>query len=215
MNFFMLLMDLYEKPTFINQNNYQQVFMRLKNDNFFNAINIDDCIEDKYLDEIDPDSNYHTNDTCNYTITTDDIKVKTPHDLALMTFNIRSLRKNFKNFTNLLGRINSKIHVICLTESWLGSLDNIKDFEIDGNHTPLYQNRVGNIHGGGVVTYIHKDISKHKYLKHLSFVDSFNHCLGTEITINNKTTTLLNIYIDHLTILMILFLINSINWSKK
>ena len=55
----------------------------------------------------------------------------------------------------MLGRINSKIHIICLTESWLGPLDNIKDFEIDGYHTPLYQNCIENIHG--FTTYIHKD----------------------------------------------------------
>ena len=192
--FFMLLLDLYEKPTYIDKNNYQQVFMRLKNDNFFNITTNHDDIEDRYLNDVDPDSNYQADDTCDYTITTDDIKVKSPHDLALMTFNIRSLKKNFNNLTNMLGRINSKIHIICLTESWLGPLDNIKDFEIDGYHTPLYQNRIENIHGGGVVTYIHKDIPKHKHIKHLSFVDGFNHCLGTEITLNNKTTILLNVY---------------------
>ena len=192
--FFMLLLDLYEKPTYINKNNYQQVFMRLKNENFFDINFNSDRAENKYLNDIDPDSNYHNNDTCDYTITTDDIKVKTPHDLALMTFNIRSLKKNFKNFTNLISRINSKIHVICLTESWLGPLDNIKDFEIEGYHTPLYQNRIENIRGGGVVTFIHKDISKHKHIKDLSFVDSFNHCLGTEIIINNKSMIILNVY---------------------
>ena len=192
--FFMLLLDLYEKPTYIDKNNYQQVFMRLKNDNFFNLTTNYESTENKYLNEIDPDSNYYASDTCEYTVTTDDIKVKVPHDLALMTFNIRSLKKNFKNFTQMLSRINSKIHIICLTESWLSSLDNIKDFEIDGYHTPLYQNRIGNSHGGGVVTYIHKDISKYKHLKHFSFVDSFNHCLATEITITNKSTTILNIY---------------------
>ena len=95
----------------------------------------------------------------------------------------------------MLGRINSKIYIICLTESWLGPLDNIEDFEIDGYHTrTLYQNRIENIHSGGVVTYIHKDISKHKHIKHLAFVHSLNHCLGTEITLNNKTTILLNVY---------------------
>ena len=58
----------------------------------------------------------------------------------------------------------------------------------------MQQNRKGNMHGGGVITYIHKDIPKHNLLKSMSFVDEFNHCLATEITINNKTTTFLNIY---------------------
>ena len=112
----------------------------------------------------------------------------------MMTFNIRSIRKHFKDFTNLLGRIQSKIHIICLTESWLGPQDNIDDFRLDGYHTPLYQNRTGNMIGGGVVTYVHKDIAIHKHIKHLSFVDNFNNCLATDVTINNKTITFLNIY---------------------
>ncbi len=50
------------------------------------------------------------------------------------------------------------------------------------------------MHGGGVITYIHQDIPKHKVVESMSFVDECNHCLATEITINNKTTTLLNVY---------------------
>ena len=86
-----------------------------------------------------------------------------------------------------------KIHVICLTESWLGPLDNINDFAIDGYHTPLFQNRQHSTHGG-VITYIHKDIDKHRNVPSMSFVDEFNHCLATEITIKNKPITFLNIY---------------------
>ena len=85
-------------------------------------------------------------------------------------------------------------YLICLTESWLSPLDNIKDFELEGYHSPLYQNRIGNMHGGGVITYVHKDISKHRLVKNLSFVDEYNHCLATEVNINNKVTTFLNIY---------------------
>ena len=192
--FYLLLLDLYEQPSYINKNNFKEVYMKLKKDDFFEVPNNYGYSNDKYLDDIDPDINFHVNDTCNYTISTDEIKVNSPHDLAMMTFNIRSLRKNFKNFINMLSRIRSKIHIICLTESWLGSLDNIDDFKLDGYHTPLYQNRLDNIHGGGVVTYFHKDIPKFKYAKHLSFVDEYNNCLAAEITVKNKTTTFLNIY---------------------
>ena len=71
----------------------------------------------------------------------------------MMTFNIRSIKKNFDNFTKLLSSITVKVHIICLTESWLGTLDNIDDFKLDGYYPPQYQNRIGNMHGGGVVTY--------------------------------------------------------------
>ena len=146
------------------------------------------------IDDIDPDCNFKMNDTCDYTIDTDTIKVTSTKDLAMMTLNIRSIRKNFNSFTELLTRMKSKIHIICLTETWLGPLDNIEDFELEGYYSPLYQNRTGNFCGGGVITYIHKDVTKFKYVKNLSFVDSFNHCLATEISINNKVSTFLNVY---------------------
>ena len=81
-----------------------------------------------------------------------------------------------------------------MTETWLGQNDNIKDFELEGYHPPHYQNRTNNLSGGGVLTYIHKDINYHKFVKELSFADEFNNCLGTEITLNNKSMTFLNIY---------------------
>ena len=50
------------------------------------------------------------------------------------------------------------------------------------------------MNGGGVVTYIHRDITRQKVVKNLSFVDEFNHCLATEVIINNKEITFLNVY---------------------
>ena len=44
------------------------------------------------------------------------------------------------------------------------------------------------------MTYIHLDIENHKSIKHMSFVDDFNHCLATEINLNNKSATILNVY---------------------
>ena len=111
----------------------------------------------------------------------------------MMTFNIRSIKKNFNNFLDLLSTLTCKIHVICLTETWLGPLDNIKDFKIDGYHMPLFQNRQQNAHGG-VITYIHKDIETYKEMQNLSFVDQHNHCLATVVNIENKPVTFLNIY---------------------
>ena len=92
----------------------------------------------------------------------------------MMTFNIRSIKKNFDNFTKLLSSITVKVHIICLTESWLGTLDNIDDFKLYGYYPTQYQNRKGNMHGGGVVTYIHRDITRQNVVKNLYFVDEFN-----------------------------------------
>ena len=94
----------------------------------------------------------------------------------MMTFNIRSIKKNFENFLQLLCSLKSKIHIICLTETWLKDSDNIKDFELEGYHPPLFQNRTNNLQGGGIITYIHKDIADHKIIKNSSFADNFNNC---------------------------------------
>ena len=77
----------------------------------------------------------------------------------------------------------------------VGTLDNIDDFKLEGYYPPQYQNRIGNMHGGGVVTYIHRDITRQKVVKNLSFVDELNHCLAMEVIINNKAITFLNMYI--------------------
>ena len=77
--------------------------------------------------------------------------------------------------------------------SWLGDLDN-NEYELDGYHISYFQNRSNNSPGGGVVTYIHQDISEHKAIKNFSFVDKHNQCMATEITVCNKKMTFLNIY---------------------
>ena len=192
--FNLLLLDIYTKPLYLNKENIESVYIKLKDKNFFNIEDTDNFRQDKYLDDIDPDLNFFSNDTCNYTIDTDHIVNKSSNELAMMTFNIRSMKKNFNNFVHLLCQLNCKIHIICLTETWLKELDNINDFELDGYHTPQFQNRPDDISGGGVVTYIHKDIEIHKHVKNLSFVDEYNHCLATEIQLNNKNTLILNIY---------------------
>ena len=192
-DFYYTVLELSQRPTYINKENFQNVFMQLKDSEFFTMPYNCEIEDDKYLENIDPDNNFKMNDTCDYIIDSDKIVVKSPKDLAMMTLNIRSIRKNFQYFTDLLSSIKSKIHIICLNETWLGPLDNIEDFQIEGYHTPLCQNREGNF-GGGVITYIHKDIEKFKYLKKFSFSDSYNHCLATEVNINNKVTIFLNVY---------------------
>ena len=192
--FLMLLLDIYTKPTYLNKDNIKNVYIKLKSKEFFNTNNDKDNEQDKYYNEIDPDFNYFANDTCDYTIDSDDIVLQSLNNLTMMTFNIRSIKKNFDNFTQLIYRLKSKIHIICLTETWINELDNIDDFTLEGYHTPLYQNRPNGSQRGGVMTYIHKDIKNYKIVKNLSFADNFNHFLATEIQLKNKNITFLNIY---------------------
>ena len=173
--FLMLLLDIFRKPTYLNKDNFMLVYEKLNDKQFFNINNTDDDNHrhNKYLNSIDPDINYNSNDTCNYIINTEDIKNPT-NELTIMTFNIRSIKKNFSNFEHLLSGFKCKLHIICLTESWLGQNNIIKDFELEGYHPPHYQNRTKDLSGGGVITYIHKDIDYHKYIKELSFTDKYN-----------------------------------------
>ena len=124
----------------------------------------------KHLNDIDPDLNYLFNDTCDYTYNTEEIKVNSSDGLTMVTFNIRSIKKNFDNFEQLLCRLKCKIHIICLTETWLNDLDNINDYKLDGYHTPLFQNRPNDSYGGGVMTYVHQDITGHKLVKNISYI---------------------------------------------
>ena len=192
--FILLLLDIFTKPTYLNKDNFELIYHNLNNKDFFNMSDTetDNHRHDKYLDGIDPDINYYCNDICNYTINIDKI-TNCKDELTIMNFNIRSIKKNFSNLEHLLSGLNCKLHIICLTESWLGENDNILDFELDGYHPP-HQNRPNDLPGGGVITYIHKDIENHKFIKNLSFADEFNNCLGVELILNNKSITLLNIY---------------------
>ena len=45
------------------------------------------------------------------------------------------------------------------------------------------------------MTFIHEDIPPDfKIMKDLTFVDSYNHCLGIKLKINNKSIRILNLY---------------------
>ena len=50
----------------------------------------------------DPDINHPTIDTCNYIIDTNNLSIKSSKELVVMTFNIRSIKKNFDNLNCLV-----------------------------------------------------------------------------------------------------------------
>ena len=154
--FILLLLDIYAKPTYLNRDNFQKVYHNLNNKEFFNITDTDtdNHRNDKYLNNIDPDINYDCNDTCDYTLNIDNI-INCKNELTIMNFNICNIKKNFANFEHLLSGFNCKLHIICLTESWLGDNDNILDINLDGYHPPYYQNRSNNLPCRGVITYIH------------------------------------------------------------
>ena len=74
--FLLLLLDMNTKPTYLNKDNYEQIYHNLNKKDFFNISDIetDNHRHDKYINNIDTDINYLCNDTCKYTINIDNIK---------------------------------------------------------------------------------------------------------------------------------------------
>ena len=92
-DFMMLLLDMNTRATYLNKNNFQQVYTNLNSNNFFSCDSDNDSnrTQVKYLDYIDPDINYSSNDTnCSFIINSEDFVVKSTDELIIMNFNIRS-----------------------------------------------------------------------------------------------------------------------------
>ena len=131
-------------------------------------------------------SNTTTIKSSKYIFGLSDIKYTTSRkNCTFLNFNIRSIRQNFHKFCGCLSNSSIRIDIIILTETWLNNEANIKDFAIDGYHTPMVQNR-DNKNGGGVLVYLSERFEKFHIRKDLCFKDEFNHCLTIEYTINNQ-----------------------------
>lgn len=77
-------------------------------------------------------------------------------DLALLHTNIRSLPRNYNDFTNYLQSINITFDIIGLSETWLSDeTADVAYLGSDYSHVKCYRN---NRRGGGVSLFIHKDM---------------------------------------------------------
>ena len=91
----------------------------------------------------------------------------------MINFNIRSIRKNFKKFTDLICISNTKFDAITLTETWTDDTSNLEDYEITGYHPPIVQNRKDGS-GGGVLIYVRECFESYIICKKLSYQDIHN-----------------------------------------
>ena len=103
--FLMLLLDMNVQPVYLNKDNFQRIYTDLHSIDFFKTIYADEITHNRYLNEIDPDINHPTIDTCNYIVDTNNLSIKSSKELVMMTFNISSIKKNFDNFTKLFSSI--------------------------------------------------------------------------------------------------------------
>lgn len=84
----------------------------------------------------------------------------TPNNLSIVVQNIRSINKNFDDFSVYLTRLKTKIDVIIFTECWLPHLDTLPTI-------PNYTGYASSNHinqNSGVVAYVHSslDVSVHE-----------------------------------------------------
>ena len=167
--------------------------------NIFHCDNINDKTFDNTYQHLDPSRHFKQQDNCKYVFNLNEIPDKQAL-LTVMTFNIRSIRSKFKTFLTHLSTIKTLPDIIAINESWLTDNDNILDYQIDNYHKPIIVNRPANEngeqHGGGLMTYIHKNINNYKQNKHLSFNTTTDQCQVIELKLshNSKKHTFVNCY---------------------
>ena len=159
---------------------------------------MDDNEEEEY-DDLDPDKIFYNpiinniTQGCKYysipNLNSETSK-QNQSQLALLSMNIRSLPKNYRNFKTLLENIDTKFDVITLTETWIKT-HNADIYQIDG-YSHEYQTRE-NKAGGGVAIFI-KDHINYKTRSDLNYNTHEYQLLWLELD-KNDTHTETNIII--------------------
>ena len=86
---------------------------------------------------------------------------------SLLSFNIRSVRKNFTSFLSFLSTLIIKPSIIVLVKTWLNA-DNNHIYSITGyNELSLHRNK----NGGGITIYI-DDKFQSFVIKNLTFINN-------------------------------------------
>ena len=110
---------------------------------------------DENLFEIYNDSSYFSPDELKISLG------KIPYtnkSFSIISFNIRSMKKNFEEFRNFISELNYDFSVISLTETWC--LDDPRNESLLklNNYTSIYQARSSERHGGGICMFIHNSL---------------------------------------------------------
>ena len=141
--------------------------------------------EKSLLDGIDPDKNSFLIANSQYIFDINELKVTHEPEISVINFNIRSIRQNFYSFNNILSNMAINFDVITLTETWVDDSCNLEDFEIEGYHTPIVQNRKNRV-GGGVLIYLKNTFEKFIIRKSICFSDLYNNILAIEAFKNKR-----------------------------
>ena len=128
----------------------------------FNPFNFDSILLNK---DQDPDENlFESFKDCSYS-TPSELKVlleKIPtrnQHFSVISFNIRSLKKNFEEFKDFITDLEYEFSVISLSETWcLDDPRNESLYKLN-NYTCVHQARSGERSGGGTCLFIHSSLS--------------------------------------------------------
>jgi hypothetical protein len=137
------------------------------------------------IDKFDPDKNFTFEDNCEYVFNTN-TNISNESEISIINFNIRSIRKNFEDFTNLICNSNTNFDVITLTETWMDDNSCLDDYLITGYHPPIAQNRKDRS-GGGVLIYLKESFESHNICHKLSYTDIHNNILTVKALKNKKS----------------------------
>ena len=145
-DFNLVLYELRNGPVRFDSNrfeslNYNPIFSNVSND-LTRSNNLD---PDKYFNVDSFPCEYFIESQFN-----EMLQKETQSDFSIFHLNIRSLQRNFSDFTNFLANLDIKFSVIGISETWLSDSDHSVD--IDG-YNFIHKNRL-NRPGGGIGLYI-------------------------------------------------------------
>ena len=110
--------ECYEFRTKLKNENIKSICKSLMHIDAFDDIDATDKTYTIDLDTVNPDNGIPLTSNCQYIFDLNELPNKTA-EISVINFNIRSIRKNFSKFSEMLHSSNIKFDVITLTESWL------------------------------------------------------------------------------------------------
>ena len=101
--FYAELIDIFNNPIYLNRNNFQKIYNKINQKDFYHTDENSNENKNNTIDNHDPDLNFQSFDSCEYSIDVQEIGVNSKgKGLVMATFNIRSIKKHFLTIYQLI-----------------------------------------------------------------------------------------------------------------